>query len=199
MSFLFKSKKEKILDRLEKKLSEMDKKKLIELLLDIKENYGLDEIDAIKRSKDRLLIRSNTGIDVVPCIIHDDHTLSYAVPAKRKNGISKMVKTIEILTVPMTLTISILFRKRTFRIFECQIDGEYTVDFSQDVTPIEAKKRIETLLKLHNVAKKSDIVGNVLKGLKGTKSWMEYIPYVAIVGVVFVFGLLISQYNLIKP
>jgi len=93
-----------------------------------------------------------------------------------------------------------VFRLKTFgrtkqaRVWCVEPEGEYTYD-PRDETPIEIKKRSESIIKIKNMITKSTFIETILKGLSGIKKWFEYIPWI-VFGATLIFLAIIIFYYL---
>jgi len=85
------------------------------------------------------------------------------------------------------------------RFFFVEPEGEYTYD-PRDKTPIQIKKRYESIIKIKTEITKSSFVERILKGLAGLKKWWETLGWGLIIGgtaflIVVVFVWLLSGYK----
>lgn len=92
-----------------------------------------------------------------------------------------------------------LWKVVSARFFFVEPEGEYTYD-PRDKTPIQIKKRYESIIKIKTEITKSSFVERILKGLAGLKKWWETLGWGLIIGgtaisIVLVFVWLLSGYK----
>lgn len=145
--------------------------------------------------KDLVLVTTESGAELVPCIVNDDHTLKYG----KKLVKIKDDRPAHILTIPVSRLVKGFLVKRfaprriTINMYTIQKTSETTHDPHTDGLDETQKMRFEKLIQLQVVAGKADIAGNIMAGLKDKGSWWELLGWGILMTIVVAFFLFAFQ------
>jgi hypothetical protein len=136
------------------------------------------------------MITTESNLELEPCKVNDDHTLTY----RKKTVKIKDDRPAHIMTVPCNkiwptfLGRRLAPKRQRFNVYTIQQTGEVTHDPHKDQLDEKQKMRFEKLIQIQAVSTKAAIAQNIMKGLKDKGAWWEILgPIIAIVLIVAFF------------
>lgn len=146
--------------------------------------------------KDVVLVTTESGAELVPCTVNDDHTLKYG----NKTVKIRDDRPAHILIIPVSKLVKGFLAKRftprklIFNMYTVQKTGEVTHnpatthDPHKDGLDEKQKMRFEKLIQIQAVSAKAAIAQNIMAGLKDKVSiWETLGALIAIVIIVAFF------------
>jgi len=166
-------------------------KKLLNKILNKEEVFA----PKLYPARDCVLLTTKSDIELVPCIVKDDHKVEIKTGFRDK-------KSIRINTEPSILTLPLraiwphpLFkywapRRQRYRVFTTKKEGEFTHNPNTSGVTVESEKRFEEALKLEGQMIEAHLTREAVKDMKDhRKQWFDYIPYIcmAVMGIIIVW------------
>lgn len=146
-------------------------------------------------AKDCVLLTTESDIELVPCVVKDDHVVEIKKGARDKKSIRIHTKP-NILTLPLRaiwphpLLKYWAPRRQRYRAFTAKKEGEFTHNPNTSGVTIASEKRFEEALKLEGEVIEAHLTREAVKDMKDQrKSWFDYIPYIcmAVMGILIVW------------
>lgn len=146
-------------------------------------------------TRDVVLLTTESDVDMLPCKVHDDHTVEYKIGSRKTRKV-KVKEKPSIFTIPLKqIWPHPVFkfwapRRQRYRAYIAQKEGEFTHNPNTTGVSIENTKKFEEVLKLEGQMIEAHLTREAVKDMKDQrKQWFEYIPYMAmgLMGVAIVF------------